>query len=42
MVRQGLPQLIELDVAAVVGVEHHERTDEQLGSCNGSRDRLQR
>lgn len=42
MVRQVLQQLIELDVAAVVGVDRHERTDEQLGSCNVSRDRLLR
>jgi putative transposase len=39
-VRHGLQQLIELEVAAVLGAERHERTDERLGYRNGSRPRL--
>ena len=39
LVRQGLQQLIELEVAAVLGAERHERTDERLGYRNGSRPR---
>lgn len=39
LVRQGLQQLIELEVAAVLGAERHERTDERLGYRNGSRTR---
>lgn len=38
--RHGLQQLIELEVAAVLGAEPHERTDERLGYRNGSRPRL--
>ena len=40
LVRHGLQQLIELEVAAVLGAERHERTDERLGYRNGSRPRL--
>jgi transposase-like protein len=39
LVRQGLQQLMELEVAAVLGAERHERTDERLGYRNGSRPR---
>ncbi len=39
LVRHGLQQLIELEVAAVLGADRHERTDERLGYCNGSRPR---
>ena len=38
-VRQGLQQLIELEVAAVLRAERHERTEERLGYRNGSRSR---
>jgi transposase-like protein len=34
LVRQGLQQLIEQEVAAVLGAERHERTDERLGYRN--------
>jgi transposase-like protein len=40
LVRHGQQQLIELVVAAVLGAERHERTDERLGYRNGSRPRL--
>jgi putative transposase len=40
LVRHGLQQLIELEVATVLGAERHERTDERLGYRNGSRPRL--
>ncbi len=40
LVRHGLQQLIELEVAAVLGAERHKRTDERLGYRNGSRPRL--
>ncbi|CAK6696142.1 hypothetical protein ICNINCKA_01966 [Synechococcus sp. CBW1107] len=40
IVRHGLQQLIELEVAAVLGPERHERTDDRLGYRNGSRLRL--
>jgi putative transposase len=39
-VRHGLQQLIELEVAAVLGAEHHERSEERLGYRNGYRHRL--
>ena len=39
LVRHGLQQLIELEVAAVLGADRHERTDERLGYRNGSRPR---
>ena len=31
LVRHGLQQLIELEVAAVLGAERHERSEERLG-----------
>jgi putative transposase len=40
LVRHGLQQLIELEVAAVLGADRHERTNERLGYRNGSRPRL--
>ena len=40
LARHGLQQLIELEVAAVLGADRHERTDERLGYRNGSRPRL--
>jgi len=40
LVRHGLQQLIELEVAAVLGAERHERIDERLSYRNGSRSRL--
>ena len=40
LVRHGLQQLIELEVAAVLVADRHERTDERLGYRNGSRPRL--
>ncbi|WP_370594618.1 transposase [Synechococcus sp. CBW1006] len=35
LVRHGLQQLIELEVAAVLGAERHERSEERLGYRNG-------
>jgi putative transposase len=40
LTRRGLQQLIELEVAAVLGAVRHERTEERLGYRNGSRPRL--
>ncbi len=40
LVRHGLQQLIELEVAAVLGAERHERTEDRSGYRNGSRPRL--
>lgn len=40
LARQGLQQLIELEVAAVLGADRHERTEERSGYRNGSRPRL--
>jgi hypothetical protein len=40
LARNGLQQLIELEVAAVLVADRHERTDERLGYRNGSRPRL--
>jgi putative transposase len=40
LVRHGLQQLIELEVAAVLGAERHERSDDRLGCRNGYRPRL--
>jgi putative transposase len=40
LARHGLQQLIEREVAAVLGADRHERTDERLGYRNGSRPRL--
>jgi len=37
--RHGLQQLIELEVAAVIGADRHERTEERLGYSNGYRSR---
>jgi putative transposase len=39
LARRGLQQLIELEVAAVLGADRHERTDERLGYRNGYRPR---
>jgi len=39
LARHGLQQLIELEVAAVLGADRHERTDERLGYRNGYRPR---
>jgi len=39
LVRHGLQQLIELEVAAVLGAERHERSDDRLGYSNGYRPR---
>ena len=36
---RGLQQLIELEVAAVLGAERHERSEERLGYRNGYRSR---
>jgi putative transposase len=40
IVRHGLQQLIELEVAAVLGAERHERNEDRLGYRNGYRPRL--
>ena len=40
LVRHGLQQLIELEVAAVLGAERHERSEERLGYRNGYRPRV--
>ncbi len=37
LARHGLQQLIELEVAAFLGAERHERTNERLGYRNGYR-----
>jgi transposase-like protein len=37
--RHGLQQLIEMEVAAVIGADRHERTEERLGYRNGYRSR---
>jgi hypothetical protein len=39
LARHGLQQLIELEVAAVLGADRHERTEERLGLRNGYRAR---
>ena len=39
LVRHGLQQLIELEVAAVLGAERHERNEDRLGYRNGYRPR---
>jgi transposase-like protein len=39
LARHGLQQLIELEVAAVIGADRHERTEERLGYRNGYRSR---
>jgi transposase-like protein len=37
LARHGLQQLIELEVAAVLGADRHERSEERLGYRNGYR-----
>ena len=37
LVRHGLQQLIELEVAAVLGADRHERSEDRLGYRNGYR-----
>ena len=39
LARHGLQQLIELEVAAFLGADRHERTEERLGHRNGYRPR---
>jgi putative transposase len=39
LARYGLQQLIELEVAAVLGADRHERTEERVGYRNGYRSR---
>jgi transposase-like protein len=39
LARYGLQQLIELEAAAVIGADRHERTEERLGYRNGYRPR---
>ena len=39
LARHGLQQLIELEVAAVLGADRHERSEERLGYRNGYRSR---
>jgi putative transposase len=39
LARHGLQQLIELEVAAVIGADRHERTEERHGYRNGYRQR---
>ena len=38
--RHGLQQLIELEVAAVLSAERHQRSEERLGYRNGYRPRV--
>ena len=40
LVRHGLQQQIEMGVAAVLGADRHERSEERSGYRNGSRPRL--
>ena len=40
LVRHGLQQLIELEVAAVLGADRYERSEERLGHRNGYRPRM--
>jgi transposase-like protein len=40
LARHGLQQLIQLEVAAFLGADRHERTEERLGYRNGYRRRL--
>ena len=40
LARHGLQHLIELAVAAVLGADRHERSEERCGYRNGSRPRL--
>jgi putative transposase len=39
LARQGLQKLIELELAASLGADWHERTEERLGHRNGYRPR---
>ena len=39
LARHGLQQLIELEVAAVLGADRHERSEERSGYRNGNRPR---
>ena len=39
LARQGLQKLIELELAAFLGADWHERTEERLGHRNGYRSR---
>jgi transposase-like protein len=39
LARNGLQQLIQLEVAAFLGADRHERTEERLGYRNGYRPR---
>jgi putative transposase len=39
LVRHGLQQLIKLELAAILGADWHERTEERLGHRNGYRSR---
>jgi putative transposase len=39
LARHGLQQLIELEVAEVLGADRHERTEERFGHFNGYRPR---
>ncbi|MCX5947658.1 MAG: transposase [Cyanobacteria bacterium] len=39
LARHGLQQLIELEVAAVLGADRHERSEDRLGYRNGYRPR---
>jgi putative transposase len=39
LARHGLQQLIELELAAFLGADWHERTEERLGHRNGYRPR---
>jgi len=39
LARHGLQQLIELELAAILGPDWHERTEERLGHRNGYRSR---
>ena len=41
LVRHGLQQPIELEVAAFLGADRHERSEERLGYRNGYRPRTQ-
>jgi hypothetical protein len=40
LVRHGLQQLIELEFAAVLGTERHERSEDRPGYRNGYRPRV--
>ncbi|MDA7685555.1 transposase [bacterium] len=40
LVRHSLQQMIELEVAAVLGADRHQRSEERLGYRNGNRPRV--